>query len=383
MKMLRMESLEDRRPLAVVDVWFGPDGFNPNVMGTIGRTIVADAKSPECEQRCLVAIDAIDESITLIGNYQSLNTHASVEQSDRIILDTMQGIIETDGTPEGTRTLPGDRGTLIESDGRAYWAASKHDSGLLRIDVWNTDGIISQFAAPIGECSDFDGCDFSKMIGVVHGEAYFQQSVYPTMYVYRNDQLLFEQPHIDVAYYPLYEARELEGIPILFYETPMRRGILTEQGSPLLEHLREVVYADDDSRLWYNEEDGEEWEYQPSVGSTPVVDIWEMVARYDEEHPEEEFGVELPNLLDFNQSYGYAVMAYSSPETGAELEIWHAMVGDSNIDGIFDSADLVLVFQAGLYESNQVATWDTGDWDHDGFCTSADLVLAFQIGAYI
>jgi hypothetical protein len=60
-------------------------------------------------------------------------------------------------------------------------------------------------------------------------------------------------------------------------------------------------------------------------------------------------------------------------------------VGDSNGDGVFDSADLVLVFQAGKYEdaSDDNATFDEGDWNGDGDFDTSDLVFAFQVGNYL
>lgn len=58
--------------------------------------------------------------------------------------------------------------------------------------------------------------------------------------------------------------------------------------------------------------------------------------------------------------------------------------GDANLDGRFDSTDLVQVFQAGQYEDSLPgnATWQTGDWDGDGDFGSNDLVLAFQDGGF-
>jgi hypothetical protein len=58
--------------------------------------------------------------------------------------------------------------------------------------------------------------------------------------------------------------------------------------------------------------------------------------------------------------------------------------GDANLDGLFNSRDLVLIFQAGQYEDQVVgnSTWTEGDWDCDGDFTTRDLVLAFQRGAY-
>ncbi len=58
--------------------------------------------------------------------------------------------------------------------------------------------------------------------------------------------------------------------------------------------------------------------------------------------------------------------------------------GDSNLDGIFDSQDLVTIFAAGEYEDAVVgnSTWYTGDWNMDDEFNSKDLVLALQDGGY-
>ena len=57
-------------------------------------------------------------------------------------------------------------------------------------------------------------------------------------------------------------------------------------------------------------------------------------------------------------------------------------VGDANLDGEFNSSDLVAVFQAGEYDDDVVAnsTWNTGDWTGDGEFDSSDFVAAFQRG---
>ena len=51
---------------------------------------------------------------------------------------------------------------------------------------------------------------------------------------------------------------------------------------------------------------------------------------------------------------------------------------------MFDSSDLVQVFQRAEYEDQLQgnSTWEDGDWDGDGDFTSSDLVLAFQSGGY-
>lgn len=58
------------------------------------------------------------------------------------------------------------------------------------------------------------------------------------------------------------------------------------------------------------------------------------------------------------------------------------LAGDSNADGVFDQSDLVAAFQAGKYETDQVATWAEGDWNGDGRFNSEDLVLTMQLGTY-
>ncbi len=70
-----------------------------------------------------------------------------------------------------------------------------------------------------------------------------------------------------------------------------------------------------------------------------------------------------------------------------DLRYWttqlaNTWTGDVNLDGEFNSNDLVAVFQAGKYETRQVASWREGDWTGDGIFTTADFVIAFEDGAY-
>jgi hypothetical protein len=59
-------------------------------------------------------------------------------------------------------------------------------------------------------------------------------------------------------------------------------------------------------------------------------------------------------------------------------------MGDSNLDGEFNSADFVNVFQAGEYEDGVAmnSSWATGDWNGDMEFDSSDFVAAFQDGGY-
>jgi len=57
-------------------------------------------------------------------------------------------------------------------------------------------------------------------------------------------------------------------------------------------------------------------------------------------------------------------------------------IGDSNLDGEFNSGDLVSVFTEGKFETNEAATWASGDWNADGIFNSSDFVAAFSDGGF-
>ncbi|MFC1757303.1 FG-GAP-like repeat-containing protein [Planctomycetota bacterium] len=57
--------------------------------------------------------------------------------------------------------------------------------------------------------------------------------------------------------------------------------------------------------------------------------------------------------------------------------------GDVNFDGVFDSRDLVQLFQNRKYQTGNPASWSEGDFNCDGEFTTRDLVVAFQSGKYV
>lgn len=65
-------------------------------------------------------------------------------------------------------------------------------------------------------------------------------------------------------------------------------------------------------------------------------------------------------------------------------ELRQTWFGDANLDGEFNSTDLVAVFRAGVYEHDLAgsALWSSGDWNGDTRFSSGDLLLAFQDGGY-
>lgn len=59
--------------------------------------------------------------------------------------------------------------------------------------------------------------------------------------------------------------------------------------------------------------------------------------------------------------------------------------GDANLDGIFDTEDLVFVFIRGEYNDGIQSNsgWADGDWNCDGEFDSQDIVVAFQAGSFV
>ena len=74
------------------------------------------------------------------------------------------------------------------------------------------------------------------------------------------------------------------------------------------------------------------------------------------------------------------------PDDRDELvfRILDTVYGDANLDGVFNSQDIVQIFQFGQYEDDVIGNsgWAAGDWNGDGEVESQDLVLAFQFGTY-
>ena len=66
------------------------------------------------------------------------------------------------------------------------------------------------------------------------------------------------------------------------------------------------------------------------------------------------------------------------------VNLMNTFVGDSNLDGEFNSTDFVAVFSAGEYEDGIAGNsgWAEGDWNGDGDFDSSDFVAAFTDGGY-
>jgi hypothetical protein len=64
------------------------------------------------------------------------------------------------------------------------------------------------------------------------------------------------------------------------------------------------------------------------------------------------------------------------------IVLFNSWVGDANLDGEFNSSDLVAVLASGTYEAEVSSVWTTGDFNGDGRTNSSDLVAALAGGGY-
>ncbi len=116
----------------------------------------------------------------------------------------------------------------------------------------------------------------------------------------------------------------------------------------------------------------------------------------------------MANLFDPDEVFDRYTPIMDLSENGNlstdDLVIWvdesrNTFFGDANLDGEFNSTDLVQVFQAGQYEDGiwsmagsltpspvkgtiWNSSWGTGDWNGDREFTSSDLIVAFEDGGY-
>ncbi len=78
---------------------------------------------------------------------------------------------------------------------------------------------------------------------------------------------------------------------------------------------------------------------------------------------------------------------YDSFVNSGDVTLWikdivNSWLGDANLDGEFNSSDLVTVISSGTYEADVDAVWSTGDFNGDGRTNSSDLVTALSDGGY-
>ncbi|MFC1758006.1 hypothetical protein ACFL2H_04465 [Planctomycetota bacterium] len=91
----------------------------------------------------------------------------------------------------------------------------------------------------------------------------------------------------------------------------------------------------------------------------------------------------IPSVTPGHRGNGVMLRQAITGPNAFTIRYYLSVPGDSNLDGAFDSSDLIRVFTSNEYEDNidGNSSWEEGDWNGDGNFDSADLVVAF-IGGY-
>ena len=148
-----------------------------------------------------------------------------------------------------------------------------------------------------------------------------------------------------------------------------------------------VVSADwpaDGSKIYYTGFDSVhgDWEIYEATWSVDQIGDFSADGSFD---------VDDLNRLTSAIRSGSTHRQYDLDQSGnvdlADREHWvtdlkSTWIGDANLDGEFNSTDFIDVFQAGKYETGEIAHWNEGDWNGDELFDSGDFIAAFQDGGY-
>ena len=125
-----------------------------------------------------------------------------------------------------------------------------------------------------------------------------------------------------------------------------------------------------------------------------TVTLFEIAATSVAGDFNEDGGIDAQDLEVLGQGVGRSDSRYDVNQDGHTNDddhrfflanLFSAAIGDSNLDGVFDSADLITVFNSDEYEDGFAhnSGWSEGDWNGDGDFDSSDFVFAMRFGAYV
>ncbi|MCA9169007.1 MAG: matrixin family metalloprotease [Planctomycetales bacterium] len=243
--------------------------------------------------------------------------------------------------------------------------------------------------------------DYSGSSSIVVGS--LEQTLQEAWWSWYQDQAAGN--HVPVAVADSYQVEQDGDLSV-----PALRGLLLNDFDPDLDVLSVVVHQQPSHGTLQLDRDGGFY-FQPDPGySGPDSFTYRTADAWTLSQPAQVSLIVVGNALpgDFNndgivdgidlETMRAAIGGEFDPRFDLNLDDvvdssdWQLMVterigttfGDANLDGVFDSSDIVVVFQAGRFEDTTATdvTWAQGDWDADGRFTTSDLILAFQTGAY-
>ena len=176
----------------------------------------------------------------------------------------------------------------------------------------------------------------------------------------RADNLRYHRYHLNRAFeLAAVGVDHLDSLDLFHYETDDGRGLRMA-----LDFLTPYLTGDQTWDFW----PGEPFPTQPAV--------YYVLLRTAAVHYHD------PRLLEAADQLGYQSV-WSVNLTHPKDAVYETLqLGDANLDGVFNSNDLVTVFQVGKYEQEVFAGWTDGDWNRDRRFRSDDFVAAFQEGGY-
>jgi hypothetical protein len=176
----------------------------------------------------------------------------------------------------------------------------------------------------------------------------------------RANNLLYHRYHLDRAFdLAAVGANHLDSLDLFHHETDDGRGLRR-----VLDFLTPYFTGELVWNLW----PGDPFPLQPEA----YYDLLRKAAVYYHD----------PALLEAADRLGYTTV-WSVNLTHPEAAVFETLqLGDANLDGVFNSADFVHVFEAGKYELDLQAGWAEGDWNRDRRFDTNDFIAAFLTGGY-
>ncbi|MFC1759311.1 hypothetical protein ACFL2H_11185 [Planctomycetota bacterium] len=339
----------------------------------------------------LFLINPEDQSLVILGDevasLSDVRVQAATVRDGKLLLvgwrNRNTGIWETDGTQNGTtRRLYESRHMAAKAspDGRLFIHGLGHDDSLFPgIQWYETDGTENGTFQVTDEEANFETrFEFPSIVleerqilnlrrWVAIDKRTGRETILDVSEIKNPIQFgnsVFFQARADRGSNDsfVYRFRSRNAKVEKYSELPVRELLGITNGNLIVSHYEDVY-------------DAEPWSIPLRVdgdfgGDHPRDDLDRFCRAYSAESSDPVLDVNFDSLVN-------------EKDLDAMVRDWAATnYGDANLDGRFDSSDLVQIFQGGAYETDKSASWNSGDWNCDGRFDSSDLVKAFLAGGY-